>query len=109
MSHLLLELGAEGKSLTHLKNKRVFKDKALLDLLKVLSELESLVKSLTRYRIDAQLYVQQLDAKKGLPLYLIRMEGKSHFLYDDEELAQFDDDRAAAWWCRLRSARSRGR
>ena len=89
MSSLLLELGAEGKTLTHLKSKRVFKEKALLELLKVLAELELLAKGVGRHRIDLQQFFGQLDRKKGLPLYVIRMNGQEHFLFDDKDLAQF--------------------
>jgi DNA gyrase subunit B len=88
MSSLLLELGAEGQTLTHLKSKRTFKDKALLELLKLLVEMEPLVRSLHRYRFDVPTYFQQLDDKKGLPLYVLRMNGKEHFVFTDDELAK---------------------
>ena len=89
MTTLLLELGAEGKALTHLKTKRVFKDKALLELLKLLVDVESLIRGIARYRLEPATYVRQADKKKGLPLYLIRIDGEPHFLYDDQELAKF--------------------
>ena len=89
MSALLLELGAEGQTLVHLKTKQAYKEKTLLGLLETLSELERLSKGIHRYRVDPQAYFQRLNKKKGLPLYLIRMEGKEHFFYDDKELAAF--------------------
>jgi len=89
LSNLLLELGAEGQELIHLKSKRSMKEKTLLELLRTLAELELLVKGLNRYRIDLPVYFKQRDRKKGLPLYFIRMSGEQHFLYDDEELAKF--------------------
>ena len=89
LSHLLLELGAEGQTLTHLKSKRTFKEKALLELLKLLAEMEPLVRGLGRYRINLTEYFKQLDRKRGLPLYFVRMGGEEHFLYDDGELAKF--------------------
>ena len=89
MQGMLLELGSEGRTLTHLKSKRVYKDKALIDILKLLIELDTIARRLGRHRIDPQNYFQQLDAKKGLPLYLIRMAGEPHFVYNDEELAKF--------------------
>jgi len=93
MSHLLLELGAEGQALTHLKSKRAYKDKTLLELLKLLAEIEPLVKGLGRYRIDLAAYFQKFDKKKGLPLYCIRLNGETSFIYDDEELAKFAQKR----------------
>jgi DNA gyrase subunit B len=89
MSKMLLELGSEGKTLTHLKSKRTFKDKALLEVLLQLAELERLAKGLVRHRIDPQEYFQQADPKKGLPLYLLRLGGERHFLSSDQELAAF--------------------
>jgi DNA gyrase subunit B len=89
LSTLLLELGSEGQTLTALKSKRTYKEKPLIDLLRVLAELERLVRGLHRYRLDAAGYFAQRHAKKGLPIYFIRMEGEPHFLYDDEELAKF--------------------
>ncbi len=89
MAKILLELGAEGKTLLHQKHKKTFKDKTLLELLQVLSELESLVKGISRYRIDLEKYFQLQSGKKGLPTHFIRMAGAEHFLYDDAELAKF--------------------
>ena len=89
MAKILLELGAEGKTLVHQKNKKTFKDKTLLELLELLSELESLVKGISRYRIDLEKYFQLQNGKKGLPTHFIRMAGEEHFLYDDAELAKF--------------------
>jgi len=89
MSAMLLELGCEGKELVCLKSKKVFKDKALLDLMKTLAELESLAKGVGRHRIDVQTYFRQVDKKRGLPLYFLRVDGEEHFLFDDKELATF--------------------
>ncbi len=88
MSNMLLELGSEGKELVHLKSKRSFKDKTLLELLRVLAELEALTKGIGRHRIDLAAYFRQQDKKKGLPLYFLRMDGEEHFLFDDKELAK---------------------
>jgi len=88
MSNLLLELGAEGKTLMQLKGKKEFKEKSLLELLKVLVDIEALGKGIARHRIELDDYFHRLDKKKGLPLYYVRMEGERHFLYDDKELAK---------------------
>ena len=85
---MLLELGAEGAVLASLKDTRTFKDKTLLELLKVLAELEPLVKGLQRYRIDVPTYFGQLDRKRGLPLYYLKANGNEHFIFSDAELAK---------------------
>ena len=91
MSNLLLELGAEGQVLAHLRTKRTFKEKTLLELLKLLAELEPLVKSVGRYRIDVPTYFGQLDKKRGLPLYYLKTDGKEHFVFTDGELAKLTE------------------
>ncbi len=88
LSRMLLELGAEGQALVHVKTKRVFKEKTLLELLRVLWELEGITKGLLRHRVDPATYFQHIDRKKGPPHYLLRVGGEQHFLYDDEELAK---------------------
>ncbi len=89
MSTMLLELGAEGHELTHAKTKRSYKDKALLNLLKLLTEIERLARGIHRHRLDPASYFARADKKKGLPLYRIRLEQEECFLYSDEELAAF--------------------
>ena len=89
MANMLLELGAEGQELIQVKNKKTFKEKPLLELLRLLVELESLSKGVSRHRIDLAKYFQLHSAKRGLPLYYIRTDGEEHFLYDDAELAKF--------------------
>ncbi len=87
LSRMLIELGAEGQALAHVKTKRTFKEKGLLDLLQLLSELEGVIRAIGRYRIDPATYFEHLDPKKGAAQYVLRVEGKDHFLYDDAELA----------------------
>jgi len=89
LSNLLIELGAEGWVLTHASSKKTFKEKALLDVLRVLGDLEALARGLGRYRIDVPKYFAASAGKSGPALYLIRMGGEDHFLADDAALAKF--------------------
>jgi DNA gyrase subunit B len=91
LSDLLLDLGSEGQALVHLKSKRTFREKALLELLKLAAELEPLTRSLTRHRIDVGKYFARLDKKRGPPLYFLRVDGEEHFLFDDKELAKLTE------------------
>jgi DNA gyrase subunit B len=88
MSALLLELGTEDATLTHLKSKRTFKEKALAELLKLLAEMEPLVRGINRHRVDPAAYFGQLDKKKGLPLYYLRTDGKEYYAFSDDELGK---------------------
>jgi len=88
MADMLLDLGSEGHQLVHQPSKKTFKDKALIELLKVLMELQGLIKSLGRYRIDPVEYLKLYNSKKGLPMHLLRVDGQAHFLFDDDEVAK---------------------
>ncbi|HEX9779684.1 MAG TPA: DNA topoisomerase (ATP-hydrolyzing) subunit B [bacterium] len=89
LANLLVELGAEGDTLSHGKSKRTYKDKALLDLLRLLVDVDGVVRGLRRHRIDAARYLEEVDGKQGPPLYVIRLKDQEHFLRTDEELAKF--------------------
>ena len=89
MVKMLLELGSEDQALTHIKGKKTWKDKALIELMSQIMELDQAVRGLSRYRINPANYFAKRDAKKGLPIYYIRMDGQEHFLYDDAELSKF--------------------
>ncbi len=93
LSTLLLELGTEGQELVHLRTKRTFKEKSLVELMRTVAELERLVKGIGRYRIDPATYFKQRDRRKGLPRYYIRVDDEQHFLYDDAELSKFAEKR----------------
>ncbi len=88
MADMLLDLGSEGYQLVHQPSKKTFKDKPLMELLKVLVELQGLIKSLGRYRIDPGEYLKLYHAKHGLPMHLLRVDGQAHFLFDDEDVAK---------------------
>ncbi|OGX13331.1 MAG: DNA gyrase subunit B [Omnitrophica WOR_2 bacterium RIFCSPLOWO2_02_FULL_63_16] len=89
LSNLLIELGAEGQTLIHLKTKRSFKDKTLLEIMRLLTEVEALVKGISRHRVELGEYFQRLDRKRGFPAHYVRLDGEAHFFYSDEELATF--------------------
>ncbi len=89
MARMLLDLGSEGRALVHQRTKRTFKEKALLELLTLLMELESLLKGVSRYRLSAESLLQAYLPKKGLPMHYIRMDGQEHLLFDDDEVAAF--------------------
>ncbi len=88
MSRLLLDLGSEGLTLTRIKDKEKIEGKKLIELLELLSSLESMTSGITRRGIELSNYIALLNKKtKKLPYYRIKVEGEDQFLYDDEELA----------------------
>jgi DNA gyrase subunit B len=90
MNNLLLELGSEGHTLTRLKDKKEFTDKQLKAILDTLVDLGSLSNAVERRGVDFPKYISFRHKKtKKLPLYLIKVEGADHFLYNDDELSKY--------------------
>jgi DNA gyrase subunit B len=90
MNNLLLELGSEGLTLTRQKDKKEFTDKQLKAILDALVEMESLSNAVERRGVSFQKYIGFRHKKtKKLPLYMVSVEGKDHFLYNDDELSEY--------------------
>jgi DNA gyrase subunit B len=90
LNSLLLELGSEGMMLTRLKDKRQFTDKQLKSILDALVELEGLSNAVERRGVEFSKYIGFRHKKtKKLPLYMVKVEHEDHFLYNDDELADY--------------------
>ena len=89
-NNMLLELGSEGMELTRLKDKHQFTDKQLKAILDVLVELESLANAVERRGVSFSKYISFRHKKtKKLPIYMVKVEYEDHFLYNDDELAEY--------------------
>jgi len=87
---LLLELGSEGMTLMRIKDKHAFTDKQLKSILDALIELESIGNAIERSGVSLSKYINLRQKKtKKLPLYMVKVEGESHFLYNDDELSEY--------------------
>ncbi|RKY30937.1 MAG: DNA topoisomerase (ATP-hydrolyzing) subunit B [Candidatus Omnitrophota bacterium] len=92
MDELLLELGREGHRFIRLKDKQVFTDSKFKDLLKNLVELEKHARFLEKKGVNFQKYLSFRHKKtKKIPIYRVKVEGKTHFFYSDKELASFTE------------------
>ncbi len=94
-NNLLLELGTEGMTLVRIKDKRQFTDKQLKAVLDALIELEGYGNAIERSGADLSKYISLRHKKtKKLPLYMVKVEQESKFLYNDDELSKYvsDDD-----------------
>ena len=89
-NNLLLELGTEGMTLARVKDKRQFTDKQLKSILDALVELESLGNAIDRSGVNLSKYISLRHKKtKKLPIYMVKVEQNTHFLYNDDELAEY--------------------
>ena len=89
-NNLLLELGSEGMTLVRLTDKHQFTDKQLKAILDALIELDSLSNAVERRGVNFLKYIGFRHKKtKKLPLYMVKVEYEDHFLYNDDELAEY--------------------
>jgi DNA gyrase subunit B len=92
MDDLLLDLGREGHKLLRVKDKKGFTDNQLKDLLKLLVELDKLGRYLDKKGVDFAEYLSFRHPKtKKMPVYRVKVEGKTHFLFTDKELASLTE------------------
>ncbi len=90
LNELLLELGSEGVTLVRIKDKNEFTDKQLKSALDALVELTTLTNAVDRHGVSFSKYISFRHKKtKKLPLYMLKVEGEDHFLYNDDELAKY--------------------
>ena len=89
MNSLLFELGTEGPTIIRLTDKKSFKDNQLKELLQLVHEFDRLGRAIEKRGVDLSNYIGFRHKKpKKLPLFMIKVEDSTQFLYDDEELAK---------------------
>ena len=88
MNEMLLELGVEGQKLINPRDRKEYTEKQLLEILRGLVELEKLARGIGKRGVKFIDYLYKRDKNtKKLPLFKVKVEDESHFIYDDEELA----------------------
>jgi len=88
MNALLLDLGREDVAFERIKDKQVYTDHQFGELLRLLVELEKMGRTLEKKGVNFAQYLKFRHQKtKKLPIYRVKVEGKDHFVYSDEELA----------------------
>jgi DNA gyrase subunit B len=93
MNSILLELGSEGFKLTRTKDKHTYTDTQLKSMLSTLVELEDLTGGLRKKGVNVSKYLISIHPKtKKLPIYMVKVDGKHQFVYNDDELAKFVED-----------------
>jgi DNA gyrase subunit B len=89
MNNLLFDLGTEGVTITRIKDKKVFKDKQLQDVLHLIHEFDKLSTAIIKRGVNIQEYLNlESNKTKKLPVFMLKVDGKNLFLRDDEELAK---------------------
>ncbi|MDD3374187.1 MAG: DNA topoisomerase (ATP-hydrolyzing) subunit B [Candidatus Omnitrophica bacterium] len=97
MNELILELGSEDLVFSKIKEKNPIKGAALKEILENLVEIEKISGRLGRKGVNFQKYVEKMNPKtKKMPVYVMNVEHKDEFFYDDKELAKATKDQEDA-------------
>ncbi len=88
LNALLIDLGSEGLEISSLKGKEktVFTDKEVKEVLGIASELDRIKFQIEKKGISFEHYLKQYKKKEGFPFYFAKV-GLGEFLYSDDELA----------------------
>jgi len=94
LTRILISLGAEDIRLVHLKNKKVFSETQLKEILELLERFSKTSNAIKRLGGDFETYLGARDAKTGrLPIYLIKIRDGNQesveYFHDEEELKNF--------------------
>ncbi len=97
MDELLLDIGCQDLTLMKSKNKTAYTAKQFREILNLLVSLEKIKHIIEKKGVDFIKYLKSKHNKtKKLPIYQVKVEQKTHFIYSERELAKlnsaFDKD-----------------
>jgi len=97
LNEMLLEIGTEGVSLVKTKGKKELSSKQLLELLGGVTALERFSRPIERKGVKLSKYIGMRSPKtKKLPIFMVKVEGDTQFLYNDKELAKLIKEKEKA-------------
>jgi len=89
MREAILDMGTEGIKVVQVKENKTLTEKQLKEILRITIELKILLAAIERRGVKIADFVQNRHPKtKKLPLFMVKMEHKAHFMYSDEDLAK---------------------
>jgi len=92
MSEIILEMGMEGLKLIRLKGKQSYSNGQFKEILKNIVEVKRISEVMSKRGVKFQEYIKSYDEKtKKMPLYMVKVEGVAHFVYDDKDLAKLTE------------------
>jgi DNA gyrase subunit B len=88
MNELILDMGIEGLKFTNLQEKQPYNNSQFKDILGSLTETDHLIEIMKRRGVSFENYIENYNKKtKKMPVYMVKVEGDTHFVYDEKELA----------------------
>jgi DNA gyrase subunit B len=89
MSGIILEMGTEGVKLIKAKDKQAYTTGQFMEILNICVDVQRIIEIMSKRGLDFQEYIENYNQKtKKMPLYRVKVEGKTHFVYDDKELSE---------------------
>ncbi len=89
MNKLILDLGTEGHKLTKLKGKQTYNANQFKEILEYLVQLERIIEIMRKRGVEYTEYIEKYDTKSHkFPVYKAKVDGVTHFVYDDKELSE---------------------
>ncbi|MCA9405771.1 MAG: DNA topoisomerase (ATP-hydrolyzing) subunit B, partial [Candidatus Omnitrophica bacterium] len=88
MAEIILDMGIEGLKFSQIKEKKTHSEAQFKDILNIIQDVERIDLLLKRKGIDFLEYIEKVDQKTHkFPKYKVIVEGDTHFVLDDKELA----------------------
>ncbi len=89
MNDLMLEMGLEGLTFKRIREKNEFSGQQLKEIFENIVVAEKIFDVLYKRGVDFKEYIENIDKKtKKLPFYMAKVDGKTHYVFDDAELGK---------------------
>ncbi|VAW16657.1 DNA gyrase subunit B, partial [hydrothermal vent metagenome] len=89
MNEITLDMGTEGVRLTKIKGKQKYTPAQLKEILELVVALEKNISILKKRGVEFVEYFENYNEKNHkMPLYVVKVDGKTHFACDDKDLAK---------------------
>ncbi len=89
LNDILFDLGFEGTTLQNVKQKKEYADTQAKEILRLLTEVEYLGRSIRKKGVNFQKYLDLRHPKtKKHPVFRAKVGEETHFIYSDDELAK---------------------
>ena len=97
MNALILDMGVEGLKLKKIKTKKEYSGAQFKEILENAVKLERIIEIFGKRGVSFDEYVENIDNKtRKMPFYMVKVDGKAHYVYDDKELADLTKDKEDA-------------
>jgi DNA gyrase subunit B len=89
MSKIILDMGMESLKMIKLQGKKEYNAPQFKEILAVCTKLSHIKTVMSKKGIDFDKYIDNYDQKAHkMPIYIINVDGKTHYVFDDQELAK---------------------